>query len=99
VGIVLEEVLEEAPKWKVLWVSDSVFVSFSSLSGAAVFSTDYLLHALYARTVCFNLFGNGHCTFTLHKKSILYYNVIDEDFRILPNMVCVAYVSNYCLLC
>ncbi|AQK60717.1 DNA repair endonuclease UVH1 [Zea mays] len=48
VGIVLEEVLEEAPKWKVLWVSDSVFVSFSSLSGSAVFRTDYLLHALYA---------------------------------------------------
>lgn len=37
--------------------------------------------------------------FILHKESILYYNVIDEGFRILPNMVCVAYLSNYCLLC
>jgi hypothetical protein len=43
VGIVLDEVLEEAPKWKVLRVSDSVFIyQFSFRQPPALITRSYI---------------------------------------------------------
>ena len=47
VGIVLDEVLEEAPKWKVLRVSDSVFIyRFSFRQHAALITCSYITQEL-----------------------------------------------------
>ena len=47
VGIVLDEVLEEAPKWEVLRVSDSIFIyQFSFRQPAALITRSYITQEL-----------------------------------------------------
>jgi hypothetical protein len=68
-GIVLDEVLEEAPKWKVLQVSDSVFsLSVFFQAGCSKLLTQN----------CSNPFGKGH--FLHYTRTVI--NLADKNIWI-----------------
>lgn len=88
-GIVLEEVLEEAPKWKVLRVSQSVFVyQFSFRKPAPLITRTYITQELPVPRQGLQFLLNLS---DLHYRRTVISNLVDINLRVFLNLVHVVW--------